>query len=266
VGDLRRRIFRSPAPAALPRTARLCVTPCRPSGSALTPRKRGYSHASNSKCARYALCLALCLAGASAPAIIGIVSGTRLVTMIQKDAPDLIPFTQKIKAADISGCGRRAEGACRHQSARPTSTLMGFSLRKIGGLPRRSPSTRRRRLRADHRAPANISASSMSTMGRPAEAASSSRSLTKLCPQGSGAEDLEKLLARRRRSQLNACGWRVRVPACLRAGVCWSSFSCHRGFGIRAIMPARPGYMQKSGVAGAAAAGRHRASARRRAR
>src|SRR5256885_11420867 len=84
---------------------------------------------------RYALLLAFCLAGASAPAFIGSSPAFAVDNMNSKDAPDLTSVRAKIKAADYQGALAELKVLADSNQHADVYGLMGLSLRKIGDYP-----------------------------------------------------------------------------------------------------------------------------------
>jgi tetratricopeptide (TPR) repeat protein len=152
---------------------------------------------SNRNRTHYAVLLALCLAGASAPAIIGSSPAFAVDNMNSKDAPDLTSVRAKIKAADYQGAITELKVLADTNQHADVYTLMGFSLRKIGDYPT-SLTFYKKALDfdADHKSAREYLGELYVDMGDLPKAREQLAVLTKLCPQGcEEREDLEKLLA-----------------------------------------------------------------------
>jgi tetratricopeptide (TPR) repeat protein len=146
---------------------------------------------------RHALLLALCLAGASAPAIIGSSPAFAVDNMNSKDAPDLTSVRAKIKAADYRGAITELKVLADTNQHADVYSLMGFSLRKIGDYPTALTFYKKALdFDADHKGAREYLGELYVDMGDLPKAREQLAVLTKLCPQGcEEREDLEKLLA-----------------------------------------------------------------------
>jgi tetratricopeptide (TPR) repeat protein len=152
---------------------------------------------SNRNRTHYAVLLALCLAGASAPAIIGSSPAFAVDNMNSKDAPDLTSVRAKIKAADYQGAITELKVLADTNQHADVYTLLGYSLRKIGDYPT-SLTFYKKALDfdADHKSAREYLGELYVDMGDLPKAREQLAVLTKLCPQGcEEREDLEKLLA-----------------------------------------------------------------------
>ncbi|MGY2908267.1 tetratricopeptide repeat protein [Bradyrhizobium sp. URHC0002] len=147
--------------------------------------------------ARYALLLALGLAGAPATAIVGSIQALAVDTMNSSDAPDLSSVRARIKAADYQGALAELKVLADTRQHADVYSLMGFSLRKIGDYPTALTFYKKALdFNADHRGAREYLGELYVDMGDLPKAREQLAVLTKLCPQGcEEREDLEKVLA-----------------------------------------------------------------------
>lgn len=153
---------------------------------------------SNRNLHRYALCLALCLAGASASALVVSSPAFAVDNMNSKDAPDLTSVRAKIKAADYQGALTELKALADTNQHADVYNLMGFSLRKIGDYQTALTFYKKALdFDADHKGAREYLGELYVEMGDLPKAREQLAVLTRLCPQGcEEREDLEKALAK----------------------------------------------------------------------
>jgi tetratricopeptide (TPR) repeat protein len=147
--------------------------------------------------ARYALLLALGLAGAPVTAIVGSIPAFAVDTINSADAPDLTSVRTKIKAADYRGALDELKVLADKNQHADVYSLMGFSLRKMGDYPTALTFYKKALdFNADHKGAREYLGELYVDMGDLPKAREQLAVLTKLCPQGcEEREDLEKVLA-----------------------------------------------------------------------
>ena len=146
---------------------------------------------------RYALLLALCLAGSSAPAIVGSSPAFAVDNMNSSDAPDLSSVRARIKAADYQGALAELKVLADTNQHADVYSLMGFSLRKMGDYQTALTFYKKALdFNADHKGAREYLGELYVDMGDLPKAREQLAVLTKLCPQGcEEREDLERILA-----------------------------------------------------------------------
>ena len=146
---------------------------------------------------RYALLLALCLAGSPAPAIVGSSPAFAVDNMNSSDAPDLSSVRARIKAADYQGALAELKVLADTNQHADVYSLMGFSLRKTGDYQTALTFYKKALdFNADHKGAREYLGELYVDMGDLSKAREQLAVLTKLCPQGcEEREDLERILA-----------------------------------------------------------------------
>ena len=147
---------------------------------------------------RYALALALSLAGAPVTAIIGSSPALAVENMNSTDAPDLTSVRVKISAADYRAALAELKVLADTNQHADIYNLMGFSLRKLGDYPAALTFYKKALdFNADHKGAREYLGELYVDMGDLPKAREQLAVLTKLCPQGcEEREDLEKALAK----------------------------------------------------------------------
>jgi tetratricopeptide (TPR) repeat protein len=147
---------------------------------------------------RYALALALSLAGAPVTAIIGSSPALAVENMNSTDAPDLTSVRAKINAADYRAALAELKVLADTNQHADIYNLMGFSLRKLGDYPAALTFYKKALdFNADHKGAREYLGELYVEMGDLPKAREQLAVLTKLCPQGcEEREDLEKALAK----------------------------------------------------------------------